>query len=156
MKQLYYVLLLLLGLALRPTGAQAQTTDSLSQKLTSIFANIDKSQVPTRYLYEAGVRFLPLSYYNGTLSDSNRTDMNVLRYLHAQLLSSRVYGDDTLPSLPAFNARLQAVRTAANGAIPLAIEYHPYASIRPDAIQNNLLEVLSENGKYSTLMNTRV
>jgi len=144
MKQLYYVLLLLLGLALRPTGAQAQTTDSLSQKLTSIFANIDKSQVPTRYLYEAGVRFLPLSYYNGTLSDSNRTDMNVLRYLHAQLLSSRVYGDDTLPSLPAFNARLQAVRTAANGAIPLAIEYHPYASIRPDAIQNNLLSVQNE------------
>lgn len=57
MKQLYYVFLLLLGLALRPTGAQAQTTDSLSQKLTSIFANVDKSQVPTRYLYEAGVRF---------------------------------------------------------------------------------------------------
>ena len=59
MKQLYYILLLLQDLALRPTGAQAQTTDALSQKLTSIFANVDKSQVPTRYFYEAGVRFLP-------------------------------------------------------------------------------------------------
>ena len=30
MKQLYYVFLVLLGLALRPTSVQAQTTDSLS------------------------------------------------------------------------------------------------------------------------------
>ena len=42
--------------------AHAQTPDSLSQKLTSIFAPLDKSQVPTGYLYEAGVRFLEPRY----------------------------------------------------------------------------------------------
>ena len=142
MKYLLLFSLLLSGLC--PTLTRAQTPDSLSQKLTSIFANIDKRQVPTGYLYEAGVRFLEPRYYNGTLADSNLTDMNVLRYLRAQFGSSRVYGADTLPSLPAFNGRLRAAVAAANGAIPIAMQYMPYASIRPDALQNNLLTVQNE------------
>lgn len=138
-----FLFLVLLG-GLRPTLTRAQTPDSLSQKLTSIFANVDKSQVPTGYLYEAGVRFLEPRYYNGTLADSNLTDMNVLRYLRAQLSSCRVYGSDTLPSLPAFNGRLRAAVAAANGAIPIAMQYLPYASIRPDALRNNLLTVQNQ------------
>ncbi len=141
MKHVSLLLLLALLSGLRPTLTRAQTPDSLGQKLSSIFANIDKSQVPTGYLYEAGVRFLEPRYYNGTLADSNLTDMNVLRYLRAQFASSRVYGSDTLPSLPAFNGRLRAAVAAANGAIPIAMQYMPYASIRPDALQNNLLTV---------------
>ena len=84
--------------------------------------------MPTGYLYEAGVRFLKLRYYNGVLGDSNLTDMDVLRYLRAQLRSSRVYGTDTLPTLPVFNARLKAAAgtaldTSATGApIPLALQ----------------------------------
>ena len=145
MKQLSF-LLLLLSLSLRSTSVQAQSSasDSLGQKLASIFANVDKSQVPTGYLYEAGVRYLEPRYYNGVLSDSNRTDMNVLRYLWAQMMSSRVYGTDTLPSVQTFNARLKAAVAAANGAIPITIQYMPYASIRPDALQNNLLRVQNE------------
>lgn len=57
MKQLY-VLLALCWASLLARPAQAQAPDSLSQKLSSIFAHVDKSQVPTGYLYEAGVRLL--------------------------------------------------------------------------------------------------
>ncbi len=144
MKHFSLFLLVLLACGLLPLGSRAQAPDSLSQKLRSIFANIDKSQVPTGYLYEAGVRFLSPFVYDGTLTDSSRTNMDVLRYLRAQLASSRVYGTDTLPSLPAFNARLQAAVATANGAIPIAMQYMPYASIRPDALQNNLLTVQNE------------
>lgn len=144
MKHISLCLLVLLAWGLRPTRTQAQTTDSLGQKLASIFANIDKSQVPTGRLYEAGVRFIEPRYYNGTLADSNLTNMNVLRYLHAQLLSSRIQGTDTLPSLRVFNMRLKAAVATAGGAIPIAIQHMPYASIRPDALQNNLLTVQNE------------
>lgn len=141
MKQLV-LLLALLTACLRPAATHAQAPDSLSQKLTSIFAHLDKSQVPTGRLYEAGVRFLDARPYNGTLADSNLTNMEVLRYLLAQLHSCRVAGSDTLPTLGVFNARLQAA--AAGPAIPLAVQYLPYASIRPDALQNNLLTVQNE------------
>lgn len=53
--------------------------------------------MPTGYLYEAGLRFLELRTYRGTLSDSSLTDQSVLRYLRLQLASSRVAGTDTLP-----------------------------------------------------------
>ena len=146
MKHLSLFCLLLLAVWLRPLAARAQPNgpDSLSQKLTSIFAHIDKTQVPTGYLYEAGIRFLEPRYYNGIRSDSNLTDMDVLRYLRAQLRSSRVYGPDTLPGLPAFNARLKGASAAAGGAIPLAIECMAYASIVPGALQDNLLTVQNE------------
>ena len=90
--------------------------------------------MPTGYLYEASLRFLELRTYRGTLSDSSLTDQSVLRYLRLQLASSRVAGTDTLPGLPAFNARLRAAVAAASGAIPIAMQYLPYASIRPDAL----------------------
>lgn len=146
MKQFSFLLLLLLAGWLLPARVIAQPTgtDSLSQKLTSIFANVDKSQVPTGYLYEAGIRFLEPGYYNGIRSDSNLTDMDVLRYLRAQLRSSRVYGQDTLPGVAAFNARIKGASAAAGGAIPIAVEYMPYASIAPNALQDNLLTVQNE------------
>ena len=75
MKHLYVCVLLVLSAWLRPAAALAQQPDSLSQKLALIFANVDKSQVPTGYLYEAGVRLLEHGYYNGMLSDSNLADL---------------------------------------------------------------------------------
>ncbi len=51
MKHFSLFLLVLLACGLLPLGSRAQAPDSLSQKLRSIFANIDKSQVPTGYLY---------------------------------------------------------------------------------------------------------
>ena len=143
----HFSLLFLLGLlacGLRTLPAVAQTPDSLSQKLRSVFANLDKSQVPTGYLYESGVRFLRPFAYNGTLTDSSRTNMDVFRYLRAQLASSRVAGTDTLPDLPTFNNRLQAAVNAANRAIPIAMQYMTYASIVPNAVQDNLLTVQNE------------
>ncbi len=131
MKHFFLFLIMACAVGLRPAAAQFRGLvpqavptgpDSLSQKLASVFANVDKSQVPTGYLYEAGVRFVEPRFFNGVLGDSNRTDMNVLRYLRAQLRSCRVYGSDTLPTLPAFNARLKGAAAAAgSGVIPVAV-----------------------------------
>ncbi len=141
MKHAYFLALLALGLLAAPAAAQAQLSggDSLRQQLATLFAPLDKSQVPTGYLYEAGIRLLEPRFYNGVLGDSNLTDLSVLRYLRAGLGSARVYGTDTLPSLDAYNARVRTAEAAAGGAVPLTVQYVPYATIRPDALQNNLL-----------------
>ena len=57
-------------------SAQAQNgVDSLRTRIAQVYAPLDKSQVPTGYLYEAGVRLLEPGYYNGMLSDSNLADL---------------------------------------------------------------------------------
>ncbi len=55
MKKIYLLFLLACGL-LRAVPAQAQLSgsDSLRLKLTAIFANVDKSQVPTGDRCQAG------------------------------------------------------------------------------------------------------
>lgn len=63
----------LLGWLLLASPALAQTTDPVRQKLDAVFANVDKSQVPTGYLYEAAVRFLRPGAYHSTLIDSSLT-----------------------------------------------------------------------------------
>jgi hypothetical protein len=139
MRHLYALLFLLSALLPSRSHAQLSGADSLRQRLNTIFAPLDKSQVPTAYLAEYGVRLLPLRLFSGTaLTDTNRTDMATLRYLRTSLASARVTGTDTLPDVPALNA-------TASGAIPLVVQYMPYASIRPDALQNNLLTV--QNGQ---------
>lgn len=144
MRKIYLLFLMAALLGGFPARAQLSGSDSLQAKLTSVFANMDKSQVPSGYLYEAGVRLLEPRFYNGILSDSNRTDMDVLRYLRLILRSARVYGTDTLPTVPAYNARLDAATAVGGSAIPLSMQYMQYATIRPDALQNNLLRVQNE------------
>ncbi|WP_375416206.1 T9SS type A sorting domain-containing protein [uncultured Hymenobacter sp.] len=147
MKKLYFLLLVACGLlGARPAQAQEPLSgsDSLRRKLTSIFANIDKSQVPTGYLYEATPRLISLLPYNGTLTDSSRTDMDVLRYLRLMLANARVYGTETLPTLSTYNTRLDAAVAASGGVIPVSMQYMSYNTIRPDALQNNLLRVQNE------------
>lgn len=50
-------------------------TDPISTQLNSVFANIDKSQVPTGFLQEYGIPFLPLDVFTGVLTDSNKVDV---------------------------------------------------------------------------------
>lgn len=141
MRYLYLLLVSALLSAPLTSHAQLSGSDSLRQRLNAIFAPLDKSQVPTRYLQEYGVRLLSLRPFDGTLTDSSRTTLEAWHYLRTTLRSARVLGTDTLPDVPAVNARLRAATASGGGAIPLVVQYLPYASIRPDALQLNLLQV---------------
>ncbi|MGY3088136.1 hypothetical protein ACVWYF_001169 [Hymenobacter sp. UYAg731] len=143
MKKIYLLLLIACGLlGANPARAQLSGSDSLQLKLAAIFANVDKSQVPTGYLYEAGAHLLDMRSYSGVLADSNLTDMDVLRYLRLVTHSALVYGQDTLPTVKTYNARLDAAATG--NVIPISVQYLPYASIKPRALQDNLLTVQNE------------
>lgn len=43
-----------------------------------------------------------------------------------------------------YNTRIATAKAAAGAVIFLSVQYLPYARIRPDALQNNLLRVQNE------------
>lgn len=136
---------LLLGALLLTRITHAQTGDPVRTKLDLIFANLDKSQVATGRLAEAAVPLAPLQGFDGTLRDTNRTDMDVFRHLYATALSSRLYGIEDLPSLQDINQRvLAAAPTVPSGAIPIAVQCVRYAQLRPDAETAGLVRLENE------------
>jgi hypothetical protein len=115
------------------------------QKLDAIFANLDKSQVPTGRLLEAAVPLGPVASFDGQLHDSTRADMSAFRHLFATALSSRVAGSEPLPDVPTFNQRVLAAAPATAGSpIPVAVQYIRYASLRPDAEAAGLVSLQNE------------
>ncbi|WP_201977505.1 T9SS type A sorting domain-containing protein [Hymenobacter rubidus] len=143
---LRFFLAVLLSIAgLSRVWAQTAPPDAARQQLDQIFAPLDKTQVPSGYLDEYGERLLGLRAYNGVLADSNSLDLSAFCFLRATIYSARVTGTDTLPSLPELNRRFGAWRQGASGAPnPIAVQYMNYHRIRPDALDNNLLQVQND------------
>ena len=68
------------------TNSIAQIDTSTTQKLLQyIMQPLDKNQISTGFLEEYGCPMLPAATFNGTLTDSNRIDMNLWRTLYLQL-----------------------------------------------------------------------
>ena len=66
--------------------AQVPPDTSTTQKLLQyIMQPLDKNQISTGFLEEYGCPMLPAATFNGTLTDSNRIDMNLWRTLYLQL-----------------------------------------------------------------------
>ena len=68
------------------TKSTAQIDTSTTQKLLQyIFQQVDKNQILTGFLEEYGCPMLPAATFYGTLTDSNRIDMNLWRTRYLQL-----------------------------------------------------------------------
>ncbi len=57
----------------------AQTPDTLRKKLDLVFQPLNKSIIPTGYLVEYGYPLIPADLFNNILTDSSRTNMQVMR-----------------------------------------------------------------------------
>ena len=118
--------------------------DSFRLKVNSVFQNVDKSQVPTQHLMEFGYPFLPINKFDGTLVDSNKTDITVWRMLYASFLTS--YVGTNAPSLPALstvNTTIDNAETSTT-AIPISLLHVNYNDLRPDAVTAGLMTVSNE------------
>ena len=60
-------------------------TTTTQKLLQYIFQPIDKNQIPTGFLEEYGCPILPAATFNGTLTYSNKIDINLWRTLYLQL-----------------------------------------------------------------------
>lgn len=76
MKKIYLLLtILVVGIRL----AYAQDTTSLAGKMQFIFAQLNRSDIATAFLEERGFPLVSLTPFNGTLTDSNKVNLNTLR-----------------------------------------------------------------------------
>jgi PKD-like domain len=112
--------------------------------VNSVFQNVNKTQVPTQFLREYGYPFLPINVFNGTLVDSNRTDIDAWRMVYASFLTS--YVGTTAPSVPTLstiNTALENSQTTST-AIPIVLLHANYNDLRSDALTANLMTISNE------------
>jgi len=86
MKKIFKILLGIIMLTTSTISyAQVPPDTSTTQKLLQyIMQPLDKNQISTGFLEEYGCPMLPAATFNGTLTDSNRIDMNLWRTLYLQ------------------------------------------------------------------------
>jgi hypothetical protein len=123
-------------------------TQSLPQQLQNLYAPLDKSQVPTGFLYDLSWSFASPSDYRGVLTDSNFVSPDVFGMLFGTMRGSMV---DTagLPSPDVYLSRTKPPFSA--DTIPITVLSLRFDRIRPDAIDINLLYL--DNGQLFDVQN---
>jgi len=135
------VLLLCATLSGHPAQAQTAQPDAAQQYLDNLVAPLDKAQVPTGLLAEYAMPLVPLDVFNGTLTDSSRTNPDGFRFIYTTAYSAWLgSGNNPLPTPLELNDRIKAA-VVANGttAIPVMVQHIDYASVRDDAFSSQLL-----------------
>ncbi|MFN0174270.1 MAG: hypothetical protein ACKVU0_06455 [Saprospiraceae bacterium] len=129
----------LLALVASLCFAQNQT---LPEKLNYLYAPLDKSQVPTGYLYDLSWSFANPSDYRGVLTDSNFVSPDVFGMLYGAMRGSMV-DTEGLPSPDVYLSRTKPPFSA--DTVPITVLSLRFDRIRPDAIDNDLLYL--DNGQ---------
>jgi len=139
MKKLFKILL---GLIMLTTCIQsnAQVDTSTTQKLLQyIMQPLDKNQIPTGFLEEYGCPMLPAATFNGTLTDSNRIDMNLWRTLYLQLQTGWTRATaNPLPAITSVNTTIKQ-NVSSTLPIPIPLLIASYNSVKSNAFSSNLL-----------------
>lgn len=139
MKKIFKILLCLCVLT-SSLDSYAQVDTSTTQKLLQyIFQPIDKEQIPTGFLEEYGCPMLPMATFNGTLTDSNRIDMNLWRTLYLQLQTG--WTRSTANPLPAITSVNTIIKQNVGSTLPIPIPLiiGQYNTVKSNAFTSNLL-----------------
>ncbi|TAE61820.1 MAG: hypothetical protein EAY68_09665, partial [Bacteroidetes bacterium] len=133
--------------------AQAPDTNTIEKLQRYIAGPIDKTQIPTGFLEDYGAPFVPLTAFNGMLSDSNDIEINAWRLLYFQLQTSYAQaGTNPLPSIIDVNTALS--QNYSHGqAIPIPLLLGQYAHIKDDAYTSNLLHFNSGDNRVYDVAN---
>lgn len=132
------------------TKSIAQVDTSTTQKLLQyIMQPLDKNQIPTGFLEEYGCPMLPAATFNGTLTDSNRIDMNLWRTLYLQLQTG--WTRATANPLPAITSVNSTIKQNASSTLPIPIPLliASYNTVKSNAFSGNLLSYNSSTRQIS-------
>ncbi|TAD92890.1 MAG: hypothetical protein EAY75_01575, partial [Bacteroidetes bacterium] len=118
-------------------------TDSVRLALNHIFQHIDKSQIPSQYLYEYGYGFVPEGVLDGIRRDSNAVEMSSWKMAYYSVLSSHVLQNPTLPYLPQVIAQWQNhIRESEPIALPVA--HLSYDMLNPESLNLGLFTLQNQ------------
>jgi hypothetical protein len=108
---------------------------------------LDKNQVPTGFLEEYGCPIVSPATFNGTLTDSNRIDMNMWRTLYLQMQTS--WAKATANPLTTITSVNTTIKQNSGGklSIPIPILLGQYNAVKSNAFTSNLLSYNSSTKK---------
>ena len=130
--------------------SSAQVDTSTTQKLLQYIMNpLDKNQISTGFLEEYGCPMLPAATFNGTLTDSNRIDMNLWRTLYLQLQTGWTRATaNPLPAITSVNTTIKQ-NVSSTLPIPIPLLIASYNTVKSNAFSSNLLNYNSSTKQIS-------
>lgn len=136
-------IIILIAIQLGITTLHAQV-DPIRQKLDSIFQYVNKSQVPTGYLKEFGAEMMPLHWFKGVMTDTNFVaNIDAFRFIYHDLSTAKI--QSALPLMTDLLTVNSTIDNLRNGtAKPIAVLYGSYASLRDDALSQNLFTISNQ------------
>ena len=150
MKKKSFVLsLLLLGMFfVQNLQAQIEIDTIWKSKINKVFQNLDKNKVPEGILLDYAMEFTDLNVYDGQLRDSAWVNPIVLSDIYKTLIMGMVKPDPVhFESVEQVADRWAQHRLDINaqqkGHIVLAGLYYKYAKIKPNAINENKIDTIS-------------
>ena len=136
MKTKGVLLVLFLCMVMAPVYSQEYSLSEVKTQLNALFANLDKTKVPTGYLWDTAVNLVEREEYNGTsLTDSNYVSISLMGDMLYSINSASV-GADTICTQAAI-ARLQRNSNVLQQMVGLL--FQPYNYIVENALTDNLI-----------------
>lgn len=133
-----YILICLCSLlVVQVSLAQGLTIETVKQDLDSMFVGLDKSKVPTGYLWDTSVNLVDADSFNGQeLTDSNYVDLATLFDIIVSLNSASVGGAIIDPASALNSLTIASSHETAS----VGILFRPYNYILPNALTDNLID----------------
>lgn len=114
----------------------SQNLSAVKTQLDAMFAGLDKTKVPTGFLWDTATNLVEADDHNGTaLTDSNYVDLPRLHDMITSINSASV-GADTIPASSAIR-RIQQPSSRSNAVVGFL--FQPYNRIVASALNNNLI-----------------
>ena len=150
MRKRYTVIALLLLTVCVESAAQSSIEENVVVRtsLDNMFANLDKSRVPTGYLLDYAVDLIDFTEYDGTeLTDNNYANYYVLEDILRSIRSASVEEGDAniIPSA----ATKELHPLIAGKSVDVSIVAFKYNYIKSNALTDGLIEYNQSNGEVS-------
>lgn len=141
----YRVIVLILSiLMVGNISAYGQNLNSIKSQLSAMFAGLDKSKVPTGYLWDAAVNLVDGEAYNGSaLTDSNLVTLPLMADMLYSINTASV-GADTI-CIQSVLSRIKSNSTSDNQMVGFL--FKPYNYIVSNALSDHLIDY--SNGAVS-------
>ena len=134
------IIILMLILPLLMVGSiisYSQNLSNIKSQLSAMFAGLDKSRVPTGYLWDTAVNLIEGEAYNGSaLTDSNLVSLPLMADMLYSINTASV-GADTI-CIQSVLSRIKNNSTSDNQMVGFL--FKPYNYIVSNALSDNLID----------------
>src|SRR5690606_31539947 len=135
--KLYFLLIIsLMGIRF----SYAQDTTSLVGKMQFIFAQLNRNDIATGFLEERAFPLVSLTPFNGSLTDSNKVQLNTLRAIYFTHYTACMLTTNPMLPIESLNNRVNQYLPFRD-TVPIAIHFGEMNAFKSDAVTNNLISI---------------